>query len=62
MEVRTTAAFMEEGVAEIARRIAVKYIGEEKGAAYVEALGGDDVIVRLMPGDIRIWDFADEYD
>jgi len=62
MEVRTNAAFVEQEVAETARRIAAKYIGEEKGAAYVESLGGDDVIVRLMPGDIRIWDFADEYD
>jgi PPOX class probable F420-dependent enzyme len=62
MEVRTTAEFIEQGVAETARRIAAKYIGEEKGAAYVESLGGVDVIVRLTPGDIRIWDFADGYD
>jgi PPOX class probable F420-dependent enzyme len=62
IEVRTAAAFIAEGVAETARRIAARYIGEGKGAAYVESLGGEDVIVRLTPGHIRIWDFADEYD
>ena len=62
VEIRTTALFVEEGVPETARRIAARYLGEGRGAAYVESLGGDDVIVRLAPGDIRIWDFADEYD
>jgi PPOX class probable F420-dependent enzyme len=62
VEVRTAALFIEEGVSETATRIAARYIGEGKGGAYVESLGGDDVIVRLVPGDIRIWDFADEYD
>jgi hypothetical protein len=32
------------------------------GAAYVGSLPGEHLIVRLTPGDIRIWDFADEYD
>jgi len=62
MEVRTTAVFIEEGVSEAAVRIAARYIGEERGVAYVGSLGGDDVIVRLAPGNIRIWDFSDEYD
>jgi PPOX class probable F420-dependent enzyme len=62
VEVRTTAVFIEEGVSEAAVRIAARYIGEERAVAYVESLGGDDVIVRLTPGNIRIWDFADDYD
>jgi PPOX class probable F420-dependent enzyme len=60
VEVRTTARFVEEGVTEIANAIAARYIGEEEGAAYVESLGGEDVIVRLEPGELRVWDFADE--
>jgi hypothetical protein len=28
----------------------------------VAALRGTDVIVRIEPGAIRRWDFADEYD
>jgi len=62
VEVRNAAQLIDEGVSETAVRIAARYIGEERGAAYVESLGGEDVIVRLTPGDIRIWDFADEYD
>jgi PPOX class probable F420-dependent enzyme len=62
LEVRNAAQLIDEGVSETAVRIAARYIGEERGAAYVESLGGEDVIVRLAPGAIRIWDFADEYD
>jgi len=62
VEVRGAAQLIDERVSEIAVRIAVRYIGKERGAAYVDSLGGEDVIVRLTPGDIRIWDFADEYD
>lgn len=29
--------------------------------ADVEALRGADVIIRIEPGRIRVWDFADEY-
>ena len=46
---------------ETAVRIASRYIGPEKGAAYVGS-AGDHVIIRLEPGDLRVWDFADEYD
>lgn len=62
LEVRNAARFIDEGVSETAVRIAARYIGEEEGSAYVESLGGEDVIVRLAPGAIRIWDFSDEYD
>ncbi len=62
VEVRGTAQLIDEGVSEIAVRIAARYIGEKRGAAYVGSLPGEDLIVRLVPGDIRIWDFADEYD
>jgi len=34
------------------------YIGEKDAAADVEALRGNDVIVRIEPSDIRIWDFV----
>jgi len=62
VEVRTTARFVDAGAFETAARIAARYIGEEEGAAYVESMGGEDVIVRLEPGELRLWDFADEYD
>ena len=60
VEVRGDARFIHEGVPETARRIAARYIGEERGTAYVASLPGDHVIVRLQPGALRVWDFADE--
>jgi len=62
VEVRGSARFIEERVTETALRIAARYIGEDDAAADAEALRGADVIVRIEPGDIRIWDFADEFD
>ena len=61
IEVRGSARFVEEGVTETALRIATRYLGPEEAAADVEALRVADVIVRIEPGVIRAWDFADEY-
>jgi hypothetical protein len=41
------------------RRIASRYLGAEAGAAYAGS-AGDDLLIRLEPGDLRAWDFADE--
>jgi len=48
-------------VSETALRIVTRYEGPENGAADAEALGGDDAIIRIEPGDIRVWDYADEF-
>jgi len=61
IEVRGPARFVQMGVSETALRIASRYIGPEEAAAYVEPLRGADVIVRIEPGDVRAWDFTDEY-
>jgi PPOX class probable F420-dependent enzyme len=61
IEVRGSARFIEQGVSETALRIATRYLGEEEAAADVEALRGADVIVRIEPGDLRVWDYVDEY-
>ena len=61
IEVRGSARIIGEGVTEIARRIASRYLDEEEAAADTEALRGSDVIIRLEPGELRIWDFADEF-
>ena len=61
IEIRGSARFMEQDVSETALRIAARYLSPEEAAADVEALRGADVIVRIEPGDIRVWDFADEY-
>jgi PPOX class probable F420-dependent enzyme len=42
------------------RRIASRYLGAEAGAAYA-GTARDDLLVRLEPGDLRAWDFADDF-
>jgi PPOX class probable F420-dependent enzyme len=60
VELRARARLVAEGAHDVARRLAVRYLGDEQGEAYV-AGGGDDVVIRLEPGELRAWDFADEY-
>jgi len=62
IEVRGTVSFVEADVTQTATRIAARYEDAEDAAADAQALQGNDVIVRLEPGDLRIWDFADEID
>ena len=65
VEVHTTARLLTEGAGETLRRLAVRFDGEEVGeadAAAVEA-GNEPVIIRLEPGpgELRAWDYADEF-
>jgi hypothetical protein len=60
MEVRGASRLSKQGAHEAALRIAIRYLGQEEGTAYaVEE--ADDVLIRLEPGQLRAWDFADEY-
>ena len=61
IEIRGQARFIEDDVTETAVRIAARYLGPQEGAAYADAANGTDVIVRIEPGHVRTWDFADEY-
>lgn len=62
VEVRGTVQLIDHDVTETGTRIAQRYIGHDAGAAYVETYRGTDVIARLEPGHLRVWDFADEQD
>jgi hypothetical protein len=44
---------------DLVREIAVRYLGAEQGEAYA-ASAGDDTLIRLEPGHVRAWDFADD--
>ncbi len=59
VEVRCEAALLTAVPADAVRRIASRYLGAQAGAAYAES-AGDDLLIRLEPGDLRAWDFADE--
>jgi PPOX class probable F420-dependent enzyme len=41
-------------------RIATRYLGPEGGERYAEA-ADDDLLIRLEPGELRAWDFADYF-
>ena len=49
-----------EAIGGAVRRIATRYLGERGGAAYAQR-ASDDTLIRLAPGRLRAWDFADEY-
>lgn len=62
IELRGTARFIEHEVTETAHRIAARYIGDADATIDTEARRGGDVIVRIEPGHVRTWDYADEFD
>jgi PPOX class probable F420-dependent enzyme len=43
------------------RRIATRYLGEARARPYVDRLVEQMVLIRLSPGRVRTWDFADDY-
>ena len=45
--------------ADVVREISGRYLGDEEGQAYAER-GHDDTLIRLEPGRLRAWDFADD--
>jgi PPOX class probable F420-dependent enzyme len=59
VELRCSARLLTAGVAAAVERIASRYLGREAGAAYASK-AADDLLIRLQPGDLRAWDFADE--
>jgi PPOX class probable F420-dependent enzyme len=60
VEIRGHARLLTAGAGEAVRRIASRYLGAEAGAAYAES-AGDDLLIRVEPGELRAWDFADEF-
>ena len=60
VEIRTTPQILENQDPEVIREMAVRYLGTEAGEAYA-AESGDSTLVRLEPGDVRTWDFADDF-
>ncbi len=61
VEVRGDAEFIDRDVVAAAVEIASRYVGPDRGASFVSANSGDDLIVRVAPGELRAWDFADDF-
>lgn len=61
IEVRGIARVTRDDVDEVNRRIALRYSGPERTAVFLQQLEGTSLVhVRLEPGKLRAWDFADE--
>jgi PPOX class probable F420-dependent enzyme len=60
LELRASARLSALEDRSIVRRIATRYLGREAGGRYAET-GGDDLLIRLEPGELRAWDFADDF-
>jgi PPOX class probable F420-dependent enzyme len=61
LELRATARLRTPEDKSIIRRIATRYLGPEAGEQYADATTGDDLLIRLEPGELRAWDFADDF-
>jgi len=60
LELRCRPCFVTDGLVEAATAIAIRYLGAEEGRRYVD-LESDDTLLRLEPGVLRCWDFADDW-
>lgn len=62
IEVSGHAKLLGDPDARALTRIAIRYLGDERGKAYARAAAGEAlVLVRIEPGRLRAWDFADEF-
>jgi PPOX class probable F420-dependent enzyme len=59
LELRATPTLTPLDDRSVVVRIASRYLGREAGERYAET-GADDLLVRLEPGELRAWDFADD--
>lgn len=61
VELRGQARLTTEDERAVLRRLAVRYLGEREGNAYADRANWAGVVLRLEPGELRAWDFVDEY-
>jgi PPOX class probable F420-dependent enzyme len=61
LEVRGIARRTGDEGAVVTRRITLRYLGPERTRRYMQEPEGIELVhVRLEPGELRAWDFADE--
>ncbi|MBA2254524.1 MAG: TIGR03618 family F420-dependent PPOX class oxidoreductase [Chloroflexi bacterium] len=59
IEVRGTATVSGDGFFEVLERTGTRYLGAESGARMVASYA-PGVVIRIEPGELRAWDYADE--
>lgn len=60
VEVRGVATLSNEGFHEVLGRTARRYFGEEAGASFAASFTTAGFVIRIEPGTLRAWDYADE--
>jgi PPOX class probable F420-dependent enzyme len=60
VEVRCSARLASAAADDAVLRIASRYLGAAAGAAFADG-ARDDLLIRLEPGELRAWDFADDF-
>lgn len=60
VELHCEARLVTQGIEEVARRINVRYEGTERGEDFTQETAPSSVILRLEPGELRTWNYADE--
>lgn len=60
VELRCDATILTDGVEDVARRINARYEGAERGDDFTQETASSSVVLRLEPGTLRTWNYADE--
>ena len=60
VEIRTEPVSSREGAHEAEARLARKYLGARKAESWLANTSWEPLLVRLEPGELRVWDFADD--
>jgi PPOX class probable F420-dependent enzyme len=60
IEVRGEATMGEDGFFDVLGRTARRYFGEEVGEGFAASFTKPGVVIRIEPGELRAWDYADE--
>ena len=58
IEIRTRARLSLQGAAAVEERLARKYLGDAKAEAWLATVNWDALLVRLEPGELRVWDLS----
>ena len=60
IEVRGEARLSQDGFFDVLGRTARRYFGEKMGAGFAASMTQPGYVIRIEPGELRAWDYADE--
>ena len=60
IEVRGEATLGQDGFFDVLGRTARRYFGDDVGAGFAASFTEPGYVIRIEPGELRAWDYADE--